>query len=133
MSAEHHYPGHTDGDVVCEVARANSRDAQQSAQLADMSADRAEICAENAGRAATSAAGAAREATRHLHTIYTLACGIVFGFTLAVLLYLVIYLLVHDLTAPTITGRYDTTRAQAQSAVWGAVTGAKPPEPSHVP
>ncbi|GBE68261.1 hypothetical protein MFM001_47230 [Mycobacterium sp. MFM001] len=128
MSGENHYLSHTDSDVVCEVARANSRDAQQSAALADMSADRAETYADTAARHATSAAGAAREATRDLHTIYTLACGIVFGFTLAVLLYLVIYLLVHDLTAPTTPGR-----SQAQTSVLIDVPDAPKPVPIHMP
>jgi hypothetical protein len=104
-------------DTYCEVAQLSAAGAEHSADLADVSADRAEVsadtaclCADRARINADSADDAAREAHREVHTIYTLACGTVFGFALAVLLYLAVSLLVRDLPPTTVPAHgYDTS------------------------
>jgi len=111
-------------DIYCEVAQLSAANAEHSADLADIRADRAGVsvdtagvsadtaclCADRARINADSADDAARDAHRQVHTIYTLACGTVFGFALAVLLYLAVSVLVRDLSPTTVPAhRYDTS------------------------
>jgi hypothetical protein len=111
-------------DTYCEVAQLSAASAEHSADLADIRADQAEVSADTAGVSADtaclcadrarinadSADHAARKAHREVHTMYTLACGTVFGFALAVLLYLAVSLLVRDLPPTTVPAHgYDTS------------------------